>query len=89
MAFHWSFDFTRQQNFVAYTTYHRSLDRFVANAFKVKFYLPNHNHFFNLVPSSDETSFLTVFSVNLVCKKELNLMLKASKTSSQGAVGLN
>ena len=28
-----------------------------------------------------------VFSVNLVCKKELNLMLKVSETSSQGAVG--
>ena len=28
-----------------------------------------------------------VFSVNLVCKKELNLMLKVSKTSSQAAVG--
>ena len=28
-----------------------------------------------------------VFSVNLVCKKELNLMLKVSKTSSQGAMG--
>ena len=31
----------------------------------------------------------TVFSVNLVCKKELNLMLKVSGTSSQGAVGLS
>ena len=30
---------------------------------------------------------LCVFSVNLVCKKELNLMLKVSETSSQGAVG--
>ena len=29
----------------------------------------------------------SVFSVNLVCKKELNLMLKVSETSSQGAVG--
>ena len=29
----------------------------------------------------------TVFSVNLVCKKELNLMLKVSETSSQGAMG--
>ena len=28
-----------------------------------------------------------VFTVNLVCKKELNLMLKVSETSSQGAVG--
>ena len=28
-----------------------------------------------------------VFSVNLVCKKELNLVLKVSETSSQGAVG--
>ena len=28
-----------------------------------------------------------VSSVNLVCKKELNLMLIVSKTSSQGAVG--
>ena len=28
-----------------------------------------------------------VFSVNLVCKKELNLMLKVSETSGQGAVG--
>ena len=28
-----------------------------------------------------------VFSVNLVCKKELNLMLKVWVTSSQGAVG--
>ena len=32
--------------------------------------------------------FTTVFSVNLVCKKELNLMLKVSKASSQGEVGL-
>ena len=31
--------------------------------------------------------FQSVFSVNLVCTKELNLMLKVSKTSSQGAVG--
>ena len=30
-----------------------------------------------------------VFSVNLACKKELNLMLKVSETSSQGAVGLS
>ena len=30
----------------------------------------------------------SVFSVNLVCKKKLNLMLKVSETSSQGAVGL-
>ena len=29
----------------------------------------------------------SVFSVNLVCKKELNHMLKVSETSSQGAVG--
>ena len=29
----------------------------------------------------------TVFSVNLVCEKELNLMLKMSETSGQGAVG--
>ena len=28
-----------------------------------------------------------VFSVKLVCKKELNLMLKVRVTSSQGAVG--
>ena len=28
-----------------------------------------------------------VFSVNLVCKKELNLLLKVSEDSSQGAVG--
>ena len=28
-----------------------------------------------------------VFSVNLVCKKELNLMLKVSEISSQGTVG--
>ena len=32
---------------------------------------------------------LIVFSVNLVCKKELNLMLRVSMTSSQGAVGLS
>ena len=32
---------------------------------------------------------LIVFSVNLVCKKELNLILKVSETSSQGAVGLS
>ena len=32
---------------------------------------------------------LSVFSVNRVCKKELNLMLKVSETSSQGAVGLS
>ena len=31
--------------------------------------------------------YLIVFSVNLVYKKELNLMLKVSVTSSQGAVG--
>ena len=39
--------------------------------------------------SNQNTTFSTmgVFSVNLVCKKELNLMLKVSKTSSQGAVG--
>ena len=30
-----------------------------------------------------------VFSVILVCKKELNLMLKVSETSSQGAVALS
>ena len=30
-----------------------------------------------------------VFSVNLVYKKELNLMLKVSETFSQGAVGLS
>ena len=29
------------------------------------------------------------FSVNLVCEKELNLTLKVSETSSQGAVGLS
>ena len=34
-----------------------------------------------------DQNFGTVFSVNLVCKKELNLMLKVSETSSQGAVG--
>ena len=33
--------------------------------------------------------FTVVFSVNLVCKKELNLILKVSGTSSQGAVGLS
>ena len=33
------------------------------------------------------TSNDIVFSVNLVCKKELNLMQKVSETSSQGAVG--
>ena len=33
--------------------------------------------------------FKTVFSVNLVCKKELNLMLKVSETSNQGAVGFD
>ena len=32
-------------------------------------------------------NFEIVFSVNLVCKKELNLMLKVSETSCQGAVG--
>ena len=31
----------------------------------------------------------TVFSVNLVYEKELNLMLKVSETSSQAAVGLS
>ena len=31
--------------------------------------------------------FKIVFSVNLICEKELNLMLKVSDTSSQGAVG--
>ena len=31
----------------------------------------------------------TVFSVNLVYKKELNLMLKVSETFSPGAVGLS
>ena len=30
---------------------------------------------------------MAVFSVNLVCKKELNLMLKVSETSSKGVVG--
>ena len=34
-----------------------------------------------------EQAKILVFSVNLVCKKELNLMLKVSETSSQGAVG--
>ena len=29
----------------------------------------------------------SVFSVGLVCQKEVNLMLKVSDTSSQGAVG--
>ena len=33
------------------------------------------------------TYYVIVFSVNLVCKKELNIMLKVSKTSSQGVVG--
>ena len=28
-----------------------------------------------------------VFSVNLACKKEQNLMVKMNETSSQGAVG--
>ena len=31
--------------------------------------------------------FRFVFRVSLVCEKELNLMLKVSETSSQGAVG--
>ena len=37
-----------------------------------------HNEIQPLIP---------VFSVNLVCKKELNLILKVSETSSQGVVG--
>ena len=32
---------------------------------------------------------MSVFSANIVSKKELNLMLKVSETSSQGAVGLS
>ena len=30
---------------------------------------------------------MVLFNVNLVCKKELNLMQKVSETSSQGGVG--
>ena len=32
---------------------------------------------------------MSVFSVDLVCKEEINLMQKVSLTSSQGAVGLS
>ena len=34
-----------------------------------------------------EQKSVNVFSFNIVCKKELNVMLKVSETSSQGAVG--
>ena len=39
------------------------------------------------IPNLQQAKSRYVFSVNLVCKKELNLMLKVSETSSQSAVG--
>ena len=48
-------------------------------------------NFFFLQLNSIHTAFLhpPVFSVSLVCEKELNLMLKVRETSSQGAMGLS
>ena len=49
------------------------------------------NKLFFLQLNSIHTAFLhpPVFSVSLVCEKELNLMLKVRETSSQGAMGLS
>ena len=43
--------------------------------------------FFGRENKITNNAWFVVFSVNLVCKKELNLMLKMNETSSQGAVG--
>ena len=39
------------------------------------------------ITNLEEKVLGSVFSVNLGCKKELNLMLKVSETTSQGEVG--
>ena len=65
----------------------KNLLKFYIKFVSIKKFVKFLNSIFFTCVAAGVHNMKCVFSVNLVCKKELNLILKVSETSIQGAVG--